>query len=52
MEEIILIKESVATTALEEGWDKEKQDEMFHEAVAEAIKSTVSNRKNHKKNGI
>lgn len=35
--QIMLLKEAVATTALEHGWDKEKQNEMFEKALAHLV---------------
>jgi len=32
--ELMMIKEAVSTTALEKGWDKEKEQEMFDQAIA------------------
>jgi len=52
MEELILIKEAIASTALAKGWDKETQDKMFHEVVAQLIKDKTPKRKNHRKNGL
>lgn len=48
--ELMLIKEAVSSTALENGWDKAKEEEMFHQTVAELIKSQVktSRKKRHK----
>lgn len=40
------IYQAVSTTALENNWDKEKQQEVFNQTVAEIIKSQVKvNRK-------
>ncbi len=32
--ELMMIKEAVSTTAIENGWDKEKEKEMFDQAVS------------------
>jgi hypothetical protein len=49
-QELMLIKEAVSSTALENGWDKAKEEEMFHQTVAELIKSQVkiNKKKRHK----
>lgn len=49
MDEIIMIRQAVSTVALEKGWDDQKQQELFNEAVAEVIKSRtkVSKKKRH-----
>lgn len=50
IQELMLIKEAVSTTALEKGWDKQKEEEMFHEAVLAMIKeqTRVSKKKRHR----
>lgn len=32
-QEILMVKEAVSSTALENGWDKEKESEMFDQAI-------------------
>ena len=48
--EIMMIREAVASTALENGWDKEKQSEVFNQTVFEILKARtkVSKKKRHK----
>ena len=49
-QELMLVKEAVSSTALEKGWDKEYEEKMFHETVAEIIKAQVkvTKKKRHK----
>ena len=46
----MLVKQAVSSSALENGWDKEYEEKMFHETVAEIIKSQVktTKKKRHK----
>lgn len=48
--DIITIHQAVSTTALENGWDETKQQEVFSQTIAELIKSQVkvSKKKRHK----
>lgn len=39
--DLMMIREAVSTNALENGWDKDKEIAMFHQAVAESINSSV-----------
>lgn len=50
MEELMMIRQAVSTVALENDWDKAKEEDMFHQTVAEVIKSQVkiSRKKRHK----
>jgi hypothetical protein len=46
----MMLKEAISSTALENGWDKEKEQEMFNQAVFEIIKlqTKTSKKKRHK----
>lgn len=48
--DIMTIRQAVSTTALENGWDEAKQQELFNQTVAELIKSQVklNKKKRHK----
>ena len=48
--DLMMIREAVSTTALENGWDKDKESEMFNQAVAELIKSSVKVNKKKRHN--
>ena len=48
--DIMTIHQAVSTTALENGWDQTKQQEVFNRTIAELIKSQVkvSKKKRHR----
>ena len=50
IQELMLIKQAVSSTALENGWDKEKEEQMFQEAVAYLIKLQVKTSKKKRHN--
>jgi hypothetical protein len=48
--EIMLVRNAVSTSALENDWDAEKEQEMFHAAIGHLIElqTHVSKKKRHK----
>lgn len=48
--DIMSIHQAVSTTALENGWDEAKRQEVFNQTVSELIKSQVkvSKKKRHR----
>jgi hypothetical protein len=48
--DIMMIREAVSNTALENGWDKEKEIEVFNQTVLEIVKASVkvNRKKRHK----
>lgn len=50
MTELMMIRQAVSTVALEKDLNKDQEQELFNEAVAEIIKSRtkVSKKKRHK----
>ena len=49
-QELMLVKQAVSNSAIENGWDKEYEEKMFHEAVGYLISLQVktSKKKRHK----
>ena len=48
--DLMLVREAVASTALENGWDAEEQQRVFNETVFKLIAEDMPNQ-NHKKRG-
>lgn len=48
--DLMLVREAVASAALDQGWSEEEQQRVFHETVFKLIAEDMPNQ-NHKKKG-